>query len=87
MEVICYKCKEPDHYKNECSKLNKKKPKKKVFKEKNKVLVATCDDSESSKDDFEDEQVSMTLMASTKASRSNRKKFKHLRGNFSFKSF
>ena len=44
-EVICFECKEPCHYKNDCPKLKKdRRPKKKFFKGK-KGLMATWDDS------------------------------------------
>ncbi|XP_050902009.1 uncharacterized protein LOC127109476 [Lathyrus oleraceus] len=69
-KVTYYECKELCHYKNECSKLNKEKPKNKFFREKKKVLMATCDDSDSSKDNYEEKQDNMALMASTEASKS-----------------
>lgn len=40
-EVICFKCKEPGHYKNECPKLNKDRPNKKDFREMKKGMMAT----------------------------------------------
>jgi hypothetical protein len=54
-KVVCYECKEPDHYKTECHKLKKvKRPKKKFSKGKN-GLMATWDDSESEEEDFDEE--------------------------------
>lgn len=47
MEVIRYECKEPGHFKDECPKLQKDRPRKKAEKKK-KVRMATWDDSESS---------------------------------------
>lgn len=40
-DITCFKCKEPGHYKDECPKLRKYKPMKKVFKGKKKVLTPT----------------------------------------------
>lgn len=51
-------------------KQNKENTNKKFFKEKNKVLLKTWDDSESFEDGSKDEQANMTLMASTRASES-----------------
>src|SRR3954471_18048919 len=66
-KVTCYECKEPGHYKNECPKLQREKPKKKF--EKKKCLMATWDDSDSSdqESDSEDEQANITLMATVDA--------------------
>lgn len=52
-EIVCYECKEPGHYKCECPKLQKERPKKKY--EKKKSLMATWDDSESSEASSESE--------------------------------
>ena len=41
-QVICYECKKPGHFKNECPQAKKKQPKKK------KALKATWDDSSDS---------------------------------------
>lgn len=60
--------KEPGHYKNECPKLRKDKPKKKVFRGKKKRLMATWDDFDSSEDDSEDEKINVALMANFEAS-------------------
>lgn len=62
--MVCYECNEPGHYKNECPKLQKDRPKKNADKRK-KVLMATWDDSESSDaaSDSEDERENMDLMA------------------------
>src|ERR1044072_9482246 len=61
--IICYECKEPGHYKNECPKLKKdKKPKKLV---KKKGLMATWDDSDSEVEGSEEEQAAHALMART----------------------
>ena len=49
-DITCFKCKEPGHYKNECPKL---KPKNEFFREKKNVLMATWDDYESSKYNYE----------------------------------
>src|SRR4051812_33048971 len=56
-------CKEPGHYKNECPKHHREKPKKKF--EKKKGLMATWDNSDSSdqESDSEDEQANIALMA------------------------
>lgn len=42
-------------------------PKRKFFREKKKVLIATLDDSEVSEDDSEEELTHMTLIASLEA--------------------
>ena len=65
-EVVCYECKEPGHYKNDCPKLQKEKPKKK-FNKKKKVLMATWDDSDEceSSSESEEECANVALMAST----------------------
>src|SRR3954468_16381392 len=42
-KVTCFECKEPGHYKSECPKLQRKKPKKKF--QKKKGLMAAWDDS------------------------------------------
>src|SRR3954463_16815454 len=47
-KVTCYECNESGHYKNECPKLQKEKPKKKFHMKKG--LMATWDDSESESD-------------------------------------
>ena len=52
-EVTCYECKEPKHYKNECSKLRKDKKPEEVFKE-NKGLMETWDDSKSEEEDSDE---------------------------------
>lgn len=43
-QLTCFECKEPGHFKNECPKLKKERPKKK-FRGKKKGLMDTCDDS------------------------------------------
>lgn len=53
--VIYFECKESSHYKNECLKLRKDIPKNKDFRGKKKGLMAIWDDSESSKDDSEEQ--------------------------------
>src|SRR3954470_17758193 len=62
-KVTCFEYKEPGHYKNECPKLQREKPKKKF--EKKKGLMATWDDSDSSdqESDSKDEQANIALMA------------------------
>lgn len=64
-DAIYFECKESGYYKNEFPKLNKDRPKKKYFRGNKKGLMATWDDSESSKNDYEEEQANVTLMAST----------------------
>lgn len=64
-DVTGFECQQPRYFKNECPKLI---PKRKFSREKNKVLMDTWDDSESLEDDFEEEQVHMALMASSKSS-------------------
>lgn len=54
-EIICYECKESDHYKNECPKLEKDKRHKKKFSKSKKGLMATWDDSESESEDSNEE--------------------------------
>lgn len=49
---------------NECPKLKKEMPKKN-FRGKKKGMMDTWDDSESSKDDSEEEQANVALMACT----------------------
>ena len=63
-EVICFECKEPGHYKNECPKLKKDRKPKKFHKAK-KGLMATWDDSESEEEDSDEEQAAIALMART----------------------
>lgn len=65
-EVVCYECKEPCHFKSDCPKLQKEKPKKKFDKKKNS-LMATWDDSESSESspESEDDCANMAFMADT----------------------
>lgn len=65
-EVVCYECKEPGHFKSECPKLQKEKPKKK-FDKKKKSLMATWDDSESSESSSKskDDCANMAFMADT----------------------
>lgn len=46
-EIVCYECNEPGHYKNECPKLQKDRPKRSGDRRK-KVLMATWYDSECS---------------------------------------
>src|ERR1044072_106045 len=58
--IICYECKEPRHYKNECPKLKKDKK----FAKK-KGLMATWDDSDSEEESSEEEQAALALMATT----------------------
>src|SRR5580765_1771071 len=53
-KVMCYECKEPGHYKNECPKLKKDKKPKKFHKGK-RGLMATWDDSDSEEEDSEEE--------------------------------
>src|ERR1044072_201251 len=62
-EVICFECKEPGHYKNECSKLKKDKRPRKSHKDK-KGLMVTWDESESEDEDSDEEQAAVALMAS-----------------------
>ena len=50
-DIICYECNEQRHYKSDCPRLQKEKPKKKFFKEKNKSIMATWDDSDTSDTD------------------------------------
>ncbi|XP_058756052.1 uncharacterized protein LOC131629265 [Vicia villosa] len=64
-EVICYECNEPGHYKSDCPKLQKEKPKKNFNKEKKKSMMATWDDSESSEVESEDECANIALMENT----------------------
>src|ERR1044072_3146728 len=63
--VICFECKEPGHYKNECSKLKNDRRSKKF--DKKKGLMATWDDSESEGEDSDEEQAAIALMAITEA--------------------
>ena len=63
-EVICFECKKPGHYKNECPNL-KKDGKPKRFHKGKKGLVTTWDDSESEEEDSEEEQAAIALMART----------------------
>src|ERR1044072_8040073 len=64
-EVICFECKEPRHYKNECQKLKKDRKPKKFHKKKGRM--ATWDDSESEEEDFDEEQAAIALMTRTYA--------------------
>lgn len=64
-EIIYFWCNEPGHYKNECPKLKKDKPRNKDFKGMKKGLVATRGEYESLEDDSEEEQSNMALLAST----------------------
>ena len=63
---MCYECKEPGHYKNECPKLQKDRPKRSGDRKK-KVLMETWDDSEcsDSDSDSDSEHANMALMANT----------------------
>ena len=63
-DIICYECNDQGHYKSDCPKLQKEKPKKKFGKEKKKSLMATWDDSDTSEADSEsdDERANITLM-------------------------
>src|ERR1044072_6943118 len=63
-EVMCFECKKPGHYKNECPNL-KKDGKPKSFHKGKKGLVTTWDDSESEEEDSEEEQAAIALMART----------------------
>ena len=47
-DITFFECKEPGHFKNECPKLKKDRPKKKDFIGNKKGLMATWDDLESS---------------------------------------
>lgn len=47
-DVICFECKEPGHYVNECPKLEKENPNNKFLKDNKKVLMVTWEYSESS---------------------------------------
>ena len=40
-DIICYECNEQGHYKSDCPRLQKEKPKKKFFKEKKKSPMET----------------------------------------------
>lgn len=66
-EVIYFECNELGHYKNECPKLKKDRPKKKDFRGKKKRMMATWYDSESSEDDYEEEKTNVALMACAEA--------------------
>lgn len=61
-DATFFECKQPGHYKNECPKLIAKR---KFFREKKKVLMATWDELEASEDDYEEEKANMALKAST----------------------
>lgn len=63
-DVTCFECKDPGHYKNEYPKL---KPKKKFFREKNKVMMETRDDFESLEDYSKEEKANMVLKSSSEA--------------------
>src|SRR3954462_7214811 len=52
-KVTCFECNEPGHYRSEYPKLKKEKPKKKFHKKKG--LMATWDDSNSSKSEPDSE--------------------------------
>src|ERR1044072_852448 len=64
-EVICFECKEPGHYKNECPKLKNDRRSKKY--DKKKGLMATWDDLESEGENSDEEQAAIALMAITEA--------------------
>ncbi|XP_058722986.1 uncharacterized protein LOC131594802 [Vicia villosa] len=66
-KVVCYECKEPGHFKNECPKLQREKPRKKF--EKKKGMMATWDDSDSydQESDSEDEQANIAFKATVDA--------------------
>ena len=61
-EAICFECKEPGHYRNDCPKLKKDKKPKKGSKGR-KGLMATWDDSESEDEASDEEHANMALMA------------------------
>ncbi|XP_058774895.1 uncharacterized protein LOC131649162 [Vicia villosa] len=62
-DIFCYKCNEQGHFKNECPKLQKENPKKKIVKIKNKGLKAIRDSYDSSEEESEEELANITLMA------------------------
>ena len=64
-DIVCYECNEQGHYKSDYPNIQKEKPKKKFFKEKKKTLMATWDDSKSSKaeTESEDERANIAQMA------------------------
>lgn len=53
-DVIFFECKEPAHYKNECPRLKKDRPKKKDSRGKKKGLMATWDDFEFLEDEYDE---------------------------------
>src|ERR1044072_4437251 len=63
-EVICFECKKPGNYKNECPNL-KKDGKSKRFHKGKKGLVTTWDDSESEEEEAEEKQAATAFMART----------------------
>lgn len=65
-ELMCFEYKDSSHFKNECTKLKKERPKKK-FRGNKKSLMAAWDDSKSSEDDSEEEKANVALMACTNA--------------------
>ncbi|GAV78874.1 zf-CCHC domain-containing protein [Cephalotus follicularis] len=65
-EPICYECKKPGHFKNECPNLKKKEKFIKEHSKKKKAMVATWDDSDLSSSDesgSDEEFVNFALMA------------------------
>lgn len=64
-DVICYECKEPCHYNNECHKMKKDKKPKKKFSKGKKGIMATWDDSESEEKDSDEEHANVALMVTT----------------------
>lgn len=68
VQVICFECQKPSHYKSKCLTLPKEKPENHSSEENKKGLMATLDESDATSSNEDEEVAQLIVMASQPSS-------------------